>query len=116
MNKISEFIIRFSGSASVPNPLKIDHDYVVGAKFNIFGTGLSSNSNGTYRKIFKAKPTGEIAIKDDLGEKIYGTTKGESMSKKWRNVLYVLGEDYDEFMPKMISHAEEIVETINKLN
>lgn len=115
MNEISEFIIRFSGSASVPNPLKIDHDYIVGAKFNIFGTGLSSNSNGTYKKIFKAKPTGEIAIKDDLGKKIYGETKGESLSQKMRKEWFACGFDYDEDMKKLLKNPEEAHEFLTKI-
>jgi len=112
---IKEYILRITGSVSLPELLKVDHDFVIGLTVNVFSAEKRSNQDGTYSILFKAKPTGQIVIEGDKGEKIFAKAKGESWSKKWRNIIWSENEDYDEIMKKMVSHWEEVLEFIKNL-
>jgi len=113
--KIKEYILRITGLVSLPEPLRVDHDFVIGLTINVYSAEKRSNQDGTYSILFKAKPTGEIVIESDKGEKIFAKAKGESWSKKWRNIIWNAGENYDEIMAKMIDYWEEVLEFIKKL-
>ena len=114
--KIREYILRISGSANIEQPLKSDHDYALGLIANVYAVEKKSNQDNSYNLVYKCKPTGEISIKSDLGEKIVAQVKGSSLSKRMRDKWFAIGYDYDEDMEILLKYPEEAHEALNKLN
>jgi len=113
--KLDEIILKLSGSLSLLQKLKTDHDYDLSLVVNVYAIEKRSNQNGSYDLVFKAKPTGQGEIKTDKGEKIIAPVRGESLSKKMRNAIFTCGEDYDIIMPKMIANLDNLIEYLSKL-
>ncbi len=66
-NTQGEHIIKFTGKASIPEPLKIGHGYEVLSKGEVTTITESDNNNGTHNLYYKFVPiTSEI--REELGE------------------------------------------------
>jgi hypothetical protein len=114
MKEIKENIIRLVGSASIPEELKVDQGYKITLEVDVCSKEEKSNQDGSVTQVFKAKPTGEFEINKELGERIVARTKGESWSKKWRNIVFAKNEIYEEIMPILCKRADDVIEFIKK--
>ncbi|MDA2921685.1 hypothetical protein MYX07_00280 [Patescibacteria group bacterium AH-259-L07] len=112
--KINERILKILGTAILPEMLKIDHDYTIGLTINITDINKKSRQDGSYNFIHKGKMLGELLVQKDFGKKIFAPTKGSS-SKKWRDQLWALSEDYEDYMRVQRANGEEFIALYKKL-
>ena len=93
---MSEHIIKITGTANIPEPLKNGHDYTVGLAVNVDGKNEKPNNEGGYDYTYNLKMLGDFVLQDEHGKNIYATSRA-SASKKFRNRLNMIhnGEDFD---------------------
>ena len=87
--KISDYLLKISGDIVLPQKLEIDHSLTLGIPVDIVKKSLSSNQDGTYRMIYRGRPSGEIVIQTDWGKKILAKTR-KSPSKRFRDQLFIV--------------------------
>jgi len=88
MLKINDKAIAITGSASVPEELLEDKDYLVSALTSCYGKRTSSNNDGSINIKYMLKMTGEIEIKDRGGSVLKCKVKGTTPSQRLRMFLY----------------------------
>ena len=109
--------IKLSGTASIPEPLQLGHDYKVEVTANAYKVEAIDNQDGSFDKIHKLKIiTAEIT---DGGRKISAKVKG-SQSKLFRfrvieeKQLEYPDMDDEEAYNKVMSYLLDRVESIVK--
>lgn len=112
---INERIIKVTGKANIPFELETGHEYELLVKVDCESELKSNNHDGTYNLTYKLPLLGEVELKSDKGEKIIAKVK-ESQSKKFRDITFALGYEYEIIMNKAIANAEQVLEFISKLN
>lgn len=113
--QINERIVNITKTANIEQDLQVGHDYEVAATVHCQkGGALDDNHDGTFNKTYHLQLQGEFEIKNDLGERIVAKTKG-SPADKWRWEVNESGNNYKQFMGKMIDHSEEVIEFVKKL-
>lgn len=119
MEEINERILKLTGTANLPRDLQIGHDYTIALQVNVNASETRNNEDGTCDVIFKCRPTGEIIITKDYGEKMVLKSRN-SVSKRIRNSLFYkwteLGlegdfqEWYESIGSKIIANLDKIIE------
>jgi len=114
MNEINQRVVRITKTACIDQDLQVGNGYDIKATVHCQkGGDLEDNHDGTFNKNFSLQLQGEFVIINDLGQKIVAKVKN-SWSKKWKFVVEQR-HNYDEFMAKMMSHSEEIIDFIEKI-
>jgi hypothetical protein len=112
--QINQRVVRITKDSCIDKDLQVGNGYVIKATVHCQkGGDLEDNHDGTFNKHFQLQLQGEFEILNDLGQKITAKVKN-SWSKKWK-FLVEQRHNYDEFMAKQLSHAEEIIDFIEKL-
>lgn len=105
---IQDNIVKFTGSLSVSEPLKVDTCYRVGIDVEVYEGAKRSRQNGEYDFIFKSRIVGGEILKDN-GE-ILRAKDNKSWSKKIRDKTFALGEDYEIIAPLIFNNLEQIIQ------
>lgn len=80
--KTSDYEIRLTGSASIPEKLELGEDITVGLTLNTNKIEITNNEDGTSTETFKCKPVGDILITKKWGKTpIKGRLKNSPQSK-----------------------------------
>lgn len=117
--EINEKILRFVGSASIPDKLEVGEDLTLGVNVNVYSAEVKNNEDGTGNEIYRCRPTGEVLITRKWGKPMKGRSKSSS-SKQLRNAFYYLHtennitEDLEEWRIKqmnlIIAKLPEVIE------
>lgn len=114
---INENILKINGTVTLPKAVRVGHDYHLDLPVNCCAMEISNNENGTVDQTFRVKPTGDIKIVADYGEKILAKSR-MTESQKLRNLLfYKYGkvgneEEFQEWYGKIM---EKIRNNIDKI-
>lgn len=79
--KINRYILKLSGTADVPKPLKEGHIYTMAYRVDVDDPHYTNNQDGTYNCTYKATPSGEIVIQNEEGKKISTKDKARNSVK-----------------------------------
>jgi hypothetical protein len=111
--EIDSYEIKLTGGANLEacegQEIKISHEYTIGMTVNCYDESLKDNQNGTYRKVFKFKPSGGVLISKDWGKRTIKATGKGSPSQKLRNALFYkhgeqgIDEDFESWYEKEMS-------------
>lgn len=91
---INEHIIKFSGMANLPRPLKENHSYQVNGEFDIININHANKQNGTKDLIYCAKSTGIIEISEGTERPIYAK-KITTPSQKLRFAIEMYHQEHN---------------------
>ena len=117
-------VLKLSGTAESPQPLKIGHNLHVLIEGSITKHTLSDNEDGSFTHTYKFNPV-RIAMLNEKGETVkMKDTRSNSqlfrsiLWKKWSNSSAQLDMDfdtwYDMVYKSMMFHAQEIVDMAEK--
>ncbi len=84
--KINEYILRLTGSATLPEKLNVGEDYTVGVSVCCDSVKIKSNEDGTFDLIYYCKLVSDVVVSNRWGRTVKARKKG-SMSQKLRFVL-----------------------------
>ena len=111
--KISENLLRFTGTLILPESLELDIDYTIGITGNCIKREQRSNQDGTANLVHTIKLIGDAVIQNKWGKNIKSKAKG-SPSQKLRNCIIFdyEGEDrnqyYEQVMTKILANWQDV--------
>lgn len=119
-------VLKLSGTAESPRPLKIGHNLHVSIEGSITSHTLSDNEDGSFTHTYKFNPV-RIAMLNEKGETIkMKDTRSNSqlirslLWKEWSNGGSQLDMDFDEFYDKVsktiMFHVKDIVAWMEREN
>lgn len=106
--EVNEHIVQLTGTANIPQPLSLGHDYEIVANVNCYRVTEVDNHDGSINKLYKLKVVDSV-VRNSLGKEIK-TGKG-SLSQKLRFAITANIQDkevaektYENEMNKLIDH------------
>jgi hypothetical protein len=112
---INENVFKITGSASIPQELDLDGIYDITLSVDIKNKAQVSRDDGTFDLIHSGEMNGEITISDKIGTIIRAKKKSGSQAQVWNFTVSASGEDYKQFMSKMIDNSEAVIEFVKSL-
>lgn len=120
------YVLKLSGKAESPKPLKIGHNIHVAFEGSIISETRTDNEDGSYTTLYAFKPV-RISVLDEKGEMIkMKDTRSNSqlirsmLWKEWANSSSQLDMDFDTFYDRvsktMMFHMKEIVAWMEREN
>lgn len=103
----SENIIKFTGSLSVGEPLKVDDRYRIGIDVEVYEGGKRSCQNGEFDYIFKTRVIGGEVLKND-GSILKGRDK-KKRSQVLRNSIWFKWDHKEDFEDFYESEMNKII-------
>jgi len=102
--KISENLLKFTGTLCLPEGLEIDNDYTFGVTAGITKREQRSNEDGSYNLVHTARLKGEAVVQTKYGKNLVLKSKS-SPSKRLRSCMMVNyeGADFPKYYEEMIN-------------
>ena len=122
--EVNEHVMKVTGSANLPEGLKLGHEYSLVVKTDCYDISDRDNQNGTFNRVYKLKQTGEAAITTDFGRIIQ--SKGRKSKSKAlygsfyyeherRRVAKKFEDWREQMMVLFIKHLPELIDYVQKL-
>lgn len=109
---INEHRLRLLGVISMPEGLEPDMAYQLLINGECESKKKKSRHDGTYDFTYEVRIK-DLALKDEKGQIKLQSKDTKTYSQKMRSMIYALGYEYDEVMPKIIARLERILEELN---
>jgi len=111
---MNEYQIRILGGIAIPEALDTAKSVMVSVEADIYEAAKRDlQAEGKHLIIYKAKAVGFPLVSQ--GEKKYKAVIKSKKSQALRWAIQEYGEDYDEFMQKMLDNIDDVINFVRKL-